>query len=148
MAMPRSLFKRDASLSTLHLKAASPVLSSPVWATPFLFLANPAEKAADGAFPGGPALDQQFVSAYVRFTDDTAKDLLAQFQRAGLPPSPDASFVAVWEPGVARLNSSHSLRILFEEFSSAPRHFFHAGIDGVVTVRLTSWPMKCARRIS
>ena len=97
------------------------------------FPRDPAEKQQMARFLGAPALDQQFVSAYVRFTDDTAKDLLAQFQRAGLPPSPDASFVAVWEPGVARLNSSHSLRILFEEFSSAPRHFFHAGIDGVVT---------------
>jgi len=94
---------------------------------------DPAEKQQMARFLGAPVLDQQFLSAYVRFTDDTAKDLLAQFQRAGLQPSPDASFVAAWEPNVARLNSSHSLRILFEEFSSAPRHFFHAGIDGVVT---------------
>jgi len=84
-------------------------------------------------FLGTPVLDQQFVSAYVRFTDDTAEDLLAQFRHAGLQPSSDAPFVAAWESNVARLNSSHSLRILFEEFSSAPRHFFHAGIDGVVT---------------
>src|SRR5208337_2387937 len=94
---------------------------------------DPAEKQQMARFLGAPVLDQQFVSAYVRFTDDTAKDLLAQFQRAGLQPSPDVSFATVWAPNVARLNSSHSLRILFEEFSSAPRHFFHAGIDGVVT---------------
>jgi len=94
---------------------------------------DPAEKQQMARFLGAPVLDQQFVSAFVRFTDDTAKDLLAQFQRAGLQPSPDASFAALWEPNVARLNSSHSLRILFEEFSSSPRHFFHAGIDGVVT---------------
>ncbi len=94
---------------------------------------DPAEKQQMARFLGTPVLDQQFVSAFVRFTDDTAKDLLAQFQRAGLRPSPDPSFAAVWEPNVARLNSSHSLRILFEEFSSSPRHFFHAGIDGVVT---------------
>ena len=94
---------------------------------------DPAEKQQMARFLGAPVLDQQFVSAYVRFTDDTAKDLLAQFQRAGLQPSPDVSFATVWAPNVARLNSSHSLRILFEEFSSAPRHFFHAGIDGVLT---------------
>ena len=94
---------------------------------------DPAEKQQMARFLGAPVLDQQFVSAYVRFTDDTAKDLLAQFQRAGLQPSPDVSFATVWAPNVARLNSSHSLRILFEKFSSAPRHFFHAGIDGVVT---------------
>ena len=94
---------------------------------------DPAEKQQMARFLGAPLLDQQFVSAYVRFTDDTAKDLLVQFQRAGLQPSPDTSFVAAWQPNVASLNPSHSLRILFEEFSSAPRHFFHAGIDGVVT---------------
>src|SRR5208337_1520069 len=94
---------------------------------------DPAEKQQMARFLGTPVLDQQFVSAFVRFTDDTAKDLLAQFQRAGLQPSSDPSFAAVWEANVARLNSSHSLRILFEEFSSAPRHFFHAGIDGVLT---------------
>ena len=94
---------------------------------------DPAEKQQMARFLGAPVLDQQFLSAFVRFTDDTAEDLLKQFQHAGLRPSPDASFAAVWEPNVARLNSSHSLRILFEEFSSAPRHFFHAGLDGVVT---------------
>ncbi len=94
---------------------------------------DPAEKQQMARFLGAPVLDQQFLSAYVRFTDDTAKDLLMQFQRAGLQPSPDVSFVAAWESSVTRLSSSHSLRILFEEFSSAPRHFFHAGIDGVVT---------------
>ena len=48
------------------------------------FPRDPAEKQQMARFLGAPALDQQFVSAYVRFTDDTAKDLLAQFQRAGL----------------------------------------------------------------
>ena len=94
---------------------------------------DPSEKQQMARFLGAPVLDQQFVSAYVRFTDDTARDLLAQFQRAGLLPSPNPSFVAAWEPNIARLNPTHSFRILLEKFSSAPRHFFHAGIDGVVT---------------
>ncbi len=84
-------------------------------------------------FLGAPVLDQQFVSAYIRFTDDTANDLLAQFLRASLQPSPSPSFLAAWGPNIERLNPSHSFRILLEKFSSAPRHFFHAGIDGVVT---------------
>jgi len=94
---------------------------------------DPAEKQQMARFLGTPVLDQQFVSAYMRFTDDTATDLLSQLQRAGLQPSPNASFIAAWEPNIARLNPTHSFRILLEKFSSAPRHFFHAGLDGVVT---------------
>src|SRR5271157_2106868 len=45
---------------------------------------DPAEKQQMARFLGAPLWDKQFVSAYVRFTDDTAKDLLVQFQRAGL----------------------------------------------------------------
>jgi Peptidase family M1 domain len=94
---------------------------------------DPSEKQQMARFLGAPVLDQQFVSAYIRFTDDTASNLLAQFQHAGLNPSPNPSFVAAWEPNVTRLNPTHSFRILLEIFSSAPRHFFHAGIDGVIT---------------
>ena len=94
---------------------------------------DPSEKQQMARFLGAPVLDQQLVSAYMRFTDDTATDLLSQFQRAGLQPLPNASFVAAWEPNIARLNPTHSFRILLEKFSSAPRHFFHAGLDGVVT---------------
>ncbi len=94
---------------------------------------DPSEKQQMARFLGTPILDQQFVSAYIRFTDDTANDLLAQFRRAGLQPSPNPSFIAAWESNVARLNLSHSFRILLEKYSSSSRHFFHAGIDGVVT---------------
>ncbi len=94
---------------------------------------DPSEKQQMARFLGAPVLDQQFVSAYIRFTDDTANDLLAQFLRASLQPSPSPSFLAAWGPNIERLNPSHSFRILLEKFSSAPRHFFHAGIDGVVT---------------
>jgi hypothetical protein len=94
---------------------------------------DPSEKQQMARFLGAPVLDQLFVSAYLRFTDDTATDLLSQFQRAGLQPSPSASFIAAWEPNVARLNPTHSFRILLEKVSSPQRHFFHAGVDGVVT---------------
>jgi hypothetical protein len=94
---------------------------------------EPAEKQQMARFLLAPLLDQQFLSTYVRFTDDTAQDLLAQLQHAGLQPSADAPFGDLWQNHLDRLNPSHSLRILIEKFSLAPHHFFHAGIDGVVT---------------
>jgi Peptidase family M1 domain len=91
------------------------------------------EKQQMARLTGAPILDQQFFSAYVRFTDDTAQDLLAEFHRADVHPAPDVSFGELWQANLGRLNSSHSLRILYENFSRAPRHFFHAGLDGAVS---------------
>jgi len=92
-----------------------------------------AEKQQLARFLGAPVLDQPFVSIYARFTDETGQDLLGQLQRASLLPAFDPGFVALWDPHIDRLNVSHSLRILVEKYSSAPRHFFHAGIDGIVS---------------
>jgi Peptidase family M1 domain len=94
---------------------------------------NPTEKQQMARFLGAPVLDQQFVSIYARFTNDTVQDLTDQFQHASLTPAPDPAFASLWVSNVERLNPSHSLRILFEKYSSAPRHYFHAGIDGVRT---------------
>jgi Peptidase family M1 domain len=94
---------------------------------------DPVEKQQIARFLGAPLLDQQFVSAYFRFTNDAAEDLSAQLQRAGLTPAVDAAFASLWQAQVSRLNPSHSQRIVFEKFSSTPRHFFHAAMDGVRT---------------
>jgi hypothetical protein len=94
---------------------------------------DPVEKQQVARFLGMPVLDQQFVSIYARFTDDTAEDLLAQFKRASLQPTPDDAFTSLWLLQLERLNPMHSLRILFERYTSASRHFFHAGIDGILT---------------
>jgi Peptidase family M1 domain len=96
---------------------------------------DPVEKQQMARFVGSPVLDQEFVSTYVRFTDDTAKDLLGQLERAGITPATDNSFVALWHSQLERLNPAHSLRILMEKFYASPRHFFHASVDGVVTGR-------------
>jgi Peptidase family M1 domain len=94
---------------------------------------DPVEKQQLARFLGTPVLDQPFVSAYVRFTNDTAKDLLDQLQHAGVTPATDNGFVALWRPQLERLNPTHSIRILMEKYYSDPRHFFHAGIDGITT---------------
>jgi Peptidase family M1 domain len=94
---------------------------------------DPVEKQQLARFLGAPILDQQFFSGCFRFTDDTAQDLLSQFQRAGTTPSPDTGFLSTWQGPLERLNPNHSLRILFEKYYATPRHFFHAGIDGAAT---------------
>ena len=94
---------------------------------------DPTEKQQLARFLGAPILDQQFFSGYFRFTDDTAQDLLSQFQRAGITPSSDTAFLAAWQAPLERLNPNHSLRILFEKYYGSQRHFFHAGLDGAAT---------------
>jgi hypothetical protein len=94
---------------------------------------EPVEKQQMARFLGTPVLDQQFVSIYARFSDDTAADLQSQFGRASLQPANDESFTSLWLPQLERLNPTHSLRILIEKYSAPTLHFFHAGIDGVLT---------------
>lgn len=94
---------------------------------------DPVEKQQLARFLGAPVLDQEFVSIYARFTDNTAQDLLAQLNHASLTPASDPSFAALWLSDIERLNAIHSLRILIERYSSTQRHFFHAAIDGILT---------------
>jgi hypothetical protein len=94
---------------------------------------DPVERQQLARFLGAPVLDQQFLSVYARFTDDTEQDLLRELQRAGLSPAADPHFASLWQASLERLNPSHSLRILIEKYSNPRPHFFHAGIDGAVT---------------
>ena len=94
---------------------------------------DPVEKQQVARFLGAPVLDEQFLSAYARFTDGTEEDLLRELQRAGLTPAVDEQFASLWATNLNRLNPSHSLRILIERYSNPPAPFFHAGIDGVLT---------------
>jgi len=94
---------------------------------------DPVEKQQLARFLGTPVLDQQFLSAYFRFTDDSAQELLHELQRAELLPAPDEHFAAMWQSSLERLNVSHSLRIFAEKISGTLPHFFHAGVDGALT---------------
>jgi hypothetical protein len=94
---------------------------------------NPVEKQQVARALGAPVLDEQFLSAYVRFTDGTEQDLQHELERAGLTPAVDEQFASLWWASLDRLNPSHSLRILVEKYSNPPAPFFHAGLDGVVT---------------
>jgi hypothetical protein len=94
---------------------------------------DPGEKQQLARFLGTPVLDQEFVSGYFRFTDETAQALVDEFKRAGLTPASEPGFTSLWLPQLERLNPSHSLRILLESYSAFPAHFFHAGIDGITS---------------
>jgi len=91
------------------------------------------EKQQMARFLGAPVLDQDFISGYIRFTDDTAAELLRQLQAAGSKPHRDALFASRWAGLLSQVNPAHSLRILFDSFTSSPRPYFCAGLDGVAT---------------
>ena len=90
------------------------------------------EKQQMGRFLGTPVLDQEFLSAYLRFTDDTPSELLGQLNSAGIVPESDAAFAGSWDSLVAGYNPSHSLRVLFHHLAAHPQPYFYAAIAGTV----------------
>src|SRR6267378_2771996 len=94
---------------------------------------DPVEKQQMGRFLGSPILDQEFISGYLRFTDDTAGELLRQFQAANLAAHTDTSAADRWDSAVSHLNLSHTLRILFDRLSPHPKPCFYASLEGVAT---------------
>lgn len=94
---------------------------------------DPVEKQQMGRFLGAPVLDQKFVTAYLRFTDDTANELLRQLKSAGHEARRDADFAAQWNAPAERFNPAHSMRLLLEAFTSHARPYFYAGLSGVAT---------------
>jgi len=94
---------------------------------------DPIEKRSLAYFLGAPLLDQRFSSAYFRFTDNTAEELLRQLHDAGAQPAIEPSFAEEWNGVLANLNPGHSLRILTDWFSEEPRPYFYAGLLGEVT---------------
>jgi hypothetical protein len=91
------------------------------------------EKQQMAHFLGAPVLDQEFLTAYVRFTDDAADDLLHQFHSANLSPQLDTAFASLSDPYVAQFNTSQSLRILEDRLSQNPKPYFYAALEGVET---------------
>lgn len=91
------------------------------------------EKQQMGRFLGAPVLDETFASAYFRFTDGAADELLSQFRKANLSPQTDTSYVSQWEATLARVNPVYTLRILVDILSPDPRPAFYANLDGAST---------------
>ena len=91
------------------------------------------EKQQMARFLGAPVLDQDFVSAYIRFTDDSGEEILRQLHHSNVVPQPNISLVASWDSLMAQLNPSHSMRILFGELSRSAKPYFYAALNGLVT---------------
>jgi hypothetical protein len=91
------------------------------------------EKQQMARFLDSPILDQDFASAYMRFTDTTSADLLRQLQAVGLKPESNSTAASRWEPVVSQLNAAHTLRIFCGTLVAIPRPYFYASLDGIAT---------------
>ncbi|HEV2492632.1 MAG TPA: M1 family aminopeptidase [Terriglobia bacterium] len=90
------------------------------------------EKRNLAQFAQSPILEEQFSSAYLRFTDETARELLAQARR----PDPEdteqpTGFTDEWTPVIRGLNPAQSMRILQDLLGERDRPYFQARIQGV-----------------
>src|SRR5579859_1933657 len=93
---------------------------------------NATEKESLAQFTQSPVLEENFTFAYLRFTDATAKELLALVR----PPDPQdleqpTGFAELWNPVVHRLNPDFSVRVLEDLLGDRERPYFHAQVQGV-----------------
>jgi len=89
-----------------------------------------AERHQLAKFSGSPILAESFTSAYLRFTDDSFAELMAQI-RAGRGRADHAPELASrWQPLMEPANRVHSVRILLDFLQSPPLPYFYAGIQG------------------
>jgi Peptidase family M1 domain len=91
------------------------------------------EKQQMARFLGAPVLDQDFTFVLLRFTDNTADELLRQFSSAKLQPQQNTEFAARWTSLLVSSNPMHSLRIASESLTKDPRPYFYATIGGIAT---------------
>src|SRR5271168_2601255 len=92
---------------------------------------DPVEKQQMAVFLNASVLDEDFTSAYLRFTDGTPDELLGELRNNKLAPENDPGFAARWESMVAQFNSSQNLRLMDSLLSQNPKPYFYAGMDGV-----------------
>ena len=83
------------------------------------------ERRSLAQFIGVPILDQPFSDVYIRFSDDTAAELQRQLTQEEDEPSSDPAFNAHWDPLVAGLAPTHSLRILMDWLAADPIPYFY-----------------------
>ncbi len=90
------------------------------------------EKRNLAQFIQSPILEERFSSIYLRFTDQTAQELLTMARR----PDPEdleqpSGFAERWAPAVRQLSPDHSLRILQDLWGARDFPYFDAQIQGV-----------------
>jgi hypothetical protein len=111
----------DARVTGLVFSGRGHVLAAP---------RDPVEKQQVASFLGAPIIDRDFNTAYLRFTDATAAELLHEFQSAKIEPQTESTFADAWQASVLARNPAHSLRILSESFSRSPQPYFAASLGG------------------
>ena len=94
---------------------------------------EPAERRSLAQFLGVPLLDQPFSRAYLRFTDDTAAELMRQIREAGIMAMSDPDYAASWDSTLAGLNPESSLRVMADWLATSPLPCFYAGLVGDTT---------------
>jgi hypothetical protein len=94
---------------------------------------DPVEKQQLGYFLGAAMIDQDFTTAYLRFTAEAAAELQHQLEVAQIRPQTDAAFVNLWQPAVQARAQAHSMRFLYDSLSDVPRPYFAASLGGVQT---------------
>jgi hypothetical protein len=92
---------------------------------------DPVEKQQLAHFLGAPVLDQEFTTAYLRFTDAAADELINELQIAKVTAQTNSPLADAWQAAVLARNPEYSFRLLSETFSKAPRPFFSATLGGV-----------------
>src|ERR1700719_303405 len=93
---------------------------------------DPVEKQQLAHFLGAPMIDQDFSSAYLRFTDDTVAELNHELQLAHSEQQINHAFIDGWQASVLSRNPAHSFRILSQSYSQTPRPYFIATLGGVL----------------
>jgi Peptidase family M1 domain len=91
-----------------------------------------AERQSLARFTSSAVLEEKFSSAYLRFTDNTADELLSHAQ----PPDPEAAeqptgLLPLWSEAAKRLNSRQSLRILEDLVGDGRPEYFSAEIEAL-----------------
>ncbi len=94
---------------------------------------EPAERRSLAQFLGFPLLDQSFSRAYLRFTDDTAAELVQQLHDAGVSATNDPDYAAFWNSTVASLNPDSSLRVMTDWLAASPLPYFYADLASDAT---------------
>jgi len=93
---------------------------------------NAAERQSLAQFTQTAVLEERFVSLYLRFTDQTARELKARAERPD-PEDPEqpGDFAFNWAPVVRSLAPQVSMRLLEDMLGARDRPYFYARVGGV-----------------
>ncbi len=89
---------------------------------------DPVERLSLLRFTGAPLLDLEFTRAYLRFTDDTGRQLRNQLATRTARKLSEPTFADEWDLVVANLNPWQSLRALQDLLSAEPKPYFYAAL--------------------